>query len=134
MKRLALLLLCGVAAASAQESRITRAAMLRSERAIISLRPGTIVDVLGRDGEKLTVRYNQHTGTIPANSFDVVPEVGEGKDDSKALVAAAPAPAAAPAKKAGSGYVNAVNKTKDNTAKHGQNNAQQTNEVLASAD
>jgi hypothetical protein len=125
MKRLVLLFVCGALVASAQEVRLTRSAMLKSERTIVSLRAGTVVDVLARDGDKLTVRFNQHTGTIPANSLDPVTTAQKAE-------AAKPAAPAAPAKKSGSGYVNNVNRTKDTTAKHGQNNAQQTNEVLAS--
>jgi hypothetical protein len=121
MKRLALLFVCGALVASAQEVRLTRSAMLKSERSIVSLRAGSVVDVLGREGDKLTVRFNQHTGIIPASSLDPVAPAQKPE-------AAQPA---APAKKSGSNYVNSVNKTKDNAVKHGQNNAQKTNEVLA---
>lgn len=127
MKRLALLFLCVAAVASAQEVRISRAAILKSDRTIVSLRAGSIVNVLGRDGDKLTVRFNQHTGTIPASSLDAAAEASEEKP-----AAPAPAVAATPAKKSGSNYVNSVNKTKAITAAHGQNNAGQVNEVLAS--
>ena len=69
MKRIALLFVCGALVASAQEIRLSRAAMLRSERTMISLRAGTIVEVLSRDEWTLTVRFNNYTGIIPASSL-----------------------------------------------------------------
>ena len=69
MKRIALLLACGALVASAQEVRISRAVLLRSERSMISLGAGTIVDLLSCTGQCLKVRFNGYTGVIPANSL-----------------------------------------------------------------
>ena len=120
MKRIALLFVCGALVASAQEVRITRAALLKSERSIISLRPGTMVDLLSRDEQTLTVRFNSHTGTIPANSLTPV--------EKQQPVETKPS---APVKKTGSQFVNAVTKAKENAGSHDQNNAQQVNTILA---
>ena len=120
MKRLALLFLLGSLICSAQEVRLTRPAMLKSERSIVSLKAGTTVDLISRDEKTLTVRFNNVTGTIPATCLADAP-------DAKSE---APKPSAPP-QKSGSHYVNAVNKAKENAAKHDQNDANPANEVLA---
>ena len=78
-----------------------------------------MVDLLSRDGEKLTVRFNNVTGVIPASCLA----------DGPVVKPETPKPSEAP-KKSGSGYVNAVNKTKANVAKHEQNDAKTVDEVL----
>lgn len=123
MKRIVLLLVCGVLAASAQEVRIGRPAVLKSDRAIVSLRAGTMVDILSRDEWTLTVRYNNLTGTIPATSLNPL---------NKTVSAPAPTAGVAPVKRSGSRYVNAVNKAKENAAILNQNSTKQVDQVLAS--
>ena len=94
--------------------------MLKSERSLVSLKAGTTVDLISRDEKTLTVRFNNVTGTIPASCLAAAPDA---KPET-------PKPSA-PAQKSGSHYVNAVNKAKDNAAKHDKNDAQPVNEVLA---
>ena len=120
MKRLTLLFVLGTLVCSAQEVRITRPAVLKSERTIVSLKTGTMVNLLARDEYTLTVRFNNHTGTIPASSLVPVSPAKQTEVQSSF-----------PAKKSGSRYVNAVNKTKENAANHGQNSAKQVDTVLA---
>lgn len=115
MKRIALLFVCGALVASAQEFRLSRAVLLKSERSIISLRAGTIVDVLSWDEQTLTVRFNNHTGVIPAGSTAKQAESSFGSS----------------AKKSGSQYVNAVNKPNENGTNPGQNNAKKVDLILA---
>jgi hypothetical protein len=122
MKRLAVLFVCGALIASAQEVRLARPAILKSGRAIISLKAGTMVDVLERNDTTLTVRFNNVTGVIPASSLAHDPAAAASKP-------AAPKPSA-PSRHVGSHYVDAVNKAKANIEKHNQNDAKQVDEVL----
>jgi hypothetical protein len=116
MKRLALLFVLGTLVCSAQEIRIARPAILKAERSIVSLKKGTTVDLLSRDGNVLTVRFNNVTGTIPASC----------------LVATAETPKPAePSKQPGSHYGKIVQKAKDSAEKHNQASVQPVDEVLA---
>ena len=123
MKRLTLLFLCGALVASAQEVRLSRPAILKSDRNIVSLKAGTIVDLLERNGTTLTVRFNNVTGTIPANCLTEAPATAAGTKPES------PKPSAPP-QQSGSHYVNAVNKAKGTAAKHDQNDAKAVDEVL----
>ena len=120
MKRLALLFVFGALIGSAQEVRLTQPAILKSGRSIVSLKAGTMVDLLSRDDKLLTVRFNNLTGTIPAASLAAA--AASPKAD-------APKPSAPP-QKSGSNYVNAVNKAKENVAKHDKNMAKPVDEIL----
>ena len=122
MKRLTLLFLCGALISSAQEVRLTRPAILKSGRNIVSLKAGTMVDLLERNEQTLTVRFNNVTGVIPASSLADAPAGTTAQPES-------PKPSAPP-QKSGSTYVNAVNKAKGTVAKHEQNDAKTVDEVL----
>ena len=121
MKRLAFLFVCGALVASAQEVRLSRAVLLKSERSLVSLRAGTIVEVLSRDEWTLTVRFNNHTGLIPASSLA-----------SGALsTQAASSFFGASAKKSGSSSVSVVNKAQENGTNPGQHNVKTAAAILA---
>jgi len=94
--------------------------MLKSERNIVSLRAGTMVNILERDEFTLKVRFNNVTGTIPASSLAPVTAPKQSVVQPSA-----------PAKKTGSCYVNAVNKAKDTAGTLNQNSVKQVDAVLA---
>ena len=119
MKRIALLFVCGALVASAQEVRINRAALLRSERTMISLGAGTIVDLLSRNEQGLTVRFNRYVGTIPANSL--TPSKGQPTETKTN----------APTKHSGSQNAETANTSKDDSASQGPGKAKQANAFLA---
>jgi len=74
MKRLiALLFLSGVLCA-AEEITLPKATVIRTQRGIVSVKAGAVVEVLSRDEKTLTVRFNNITGTIPAASVTAAPE------------------------------------------------------------
>jgi len=84
MKRIALCLLLSSTVCFARDIVLTKPAILKGERTIVSLKAGTVVELLGRDDKMLTVRYGKITGAIPAAS---VAEAGSApepvrKDDS----------------------------------------------------
>lgn len=120
-----MLFLCGALIASAQEVRLTRPAILKSGRNIVSLKAGTLVELLERDDKTLTVRFNNVTGVIPASSLAEAPATAAVGTKPES-----PTPPSAPPQKSGSNYVNAVNKAKANVAKHDQNDAKTVDEVL----
>ena len=119
MKRIALLLVCGALVASAQDVRISHAALLKSERVIVSLRAGTIVDVLSRDEWTLTVRFNNHTGLIPASSLAPGALSSQTKNFGVSV------------RNSGSPHVDAVNKIQENGTNSGGNNAKTAAAILA---
>lgn len=122
MKRLTLLFLCSALVASAQVVRLTHPAILKSGRNIVSLKAGTEVELVERNAQSLTVRFNNVTGVIPASSLaDATGTTGMKPESPKP---------SAPPQKSGSGYVNAVNKAKANVAKHDQNEARPMDEIL----
>lgn len=112
MKRIAFLFVCGALVASAQEFRLSRAALLKSERSIVSLRAGTIVEVLSRDEWTLKVRFNHHTGLIPASSL-------------------APESLSKPAESSLSPSGRSANKIEEAATNHAQNSTKQAKVILA---
>ncbi|MSU46605.1 MAG: hypothetical protein EXS42_05650 [Lacunisphaera sp.] len=84
MNRLTVLFLLGALIGTAEEITLTNAAMLRAERSVVSLKAGTVVELLSRDENTLTVRYHKLTGTIPASSL-VATETRRRKSRTPAL-------------------------------------------------
>ncbi len=120
MKHLALLLLFGALLGRAEEITLTQSAILKVDRNIVSLKAGTVVELLSRDDKTLTIRFKKLTGTIPASSVDA----GSPKP-------ADPAPGAPPPpRKAETTYGKAVEKAKENAGKHEKNVVKPTDEVL----
>jgi len=119
MKRLALLLLLGTSACLADDVTLTKAAMLRGDRTIVSLKAGTVVELISADEKTLTVRYNKVTGTIPADSVGAPPASAPAKDSDKP----------APPRKAETTYGKAVEKARENAAKHEKNLVKPADEV-----
>jgi hypothetical protein len=124
MKRLVallLLLFCGLCAA--EEVTLTKSTVLRTERSMVSLKAGTVVELISRDEKNLTVRYNNITGTIPAGSIAAAADPKDAKKKEET-----PAP---PAEKgAQTNYGKAVEKAKENASKHEKNLVKPTDEVL----
>lgn len=132
MKRLIPLLLLLAASLSAEEVTLKQPALLKADRHMVSLKAGTVVELVSRDGSQVTIKYHNLTGKIPASKLEEP-------------AAAAPAPAAKPAgEKLPAGkpteakpanppqttYGKAVQKAKDNAAAHEKNVAKPADEVL----
>jgi len=134
---LALVLFLAVAAlaARAETVTLTKSAMLKAERSIVSLKAGTVVELLARDDQNLTVRFNEVTGKIPVASIggapaDAKPETKKPeakKTEAKKPEAANPAP---PPRKAESTYGKAVEKARQNADKHEKSLVKPTDEIL----
>jgi len=121
MKRLAFLFLLGAAVGLAEEVTLTKPAVLRTERSIVSLKAGTVVELLSRDEKTLTIRYNKQTGTIPLASI----AAAESPPPEKAK------PSEPPPRKAETTYGKAVEKARDNAAKHDKNAVKPTDEIMS---
>jgi hypothetical protein len=120
MKRIAFIFLLGAAIGLAEDITLTKAALLKTERSIVSLKAGTVVELLARDEKTITVRFNKQTGTIPASS--VAAAENPRKDEPK--------PSEPPPRKAETTYGKAVEKAKENTAKREKNAVKPTDEIL----
>lgn len=116
MKRFALLLLLGTASCLAEEVTLTKATMLKGERTAVSLKAGTVVELISAGEKTLTVRYNKVTGTIPAGSVAETPAAAPKKEENKPAEAKP-----APPRKAETTYGKAVEKARENAAKHEKN-------------
>ena len=124
MKRIAILLLLSSAFCIADEVTLTRSAVLKAERSIISLKAGTVLELLGRDEKLLTVRYGKITGTIPVAS------ISAGASVEQSTKKEGPAPAPTPPRSATTNYGRAVEKAKENADKHDKSMVKPVDEIL----
>jgi hypothetical protein len=128
MKHLAILLLFSSAVCFAEEITLTRSAVLKADRTIVSLKAGTSVELLSRDERFLTIRYGKITGTIPVGSITDSPPAVQSARKETAQKKEKPAPPATG--KATTNYGKAVEKAKENAAKHDKNLVRPTDEIL----
>ena len=122
MKKIAILFLLTGVFCCAEDVTLTTAAILKAEHSIVSLKAGTVVELLGRGEKTLTVRYGKITGTIPLASISAAAAETVKKE--------APAPAPAPPRNAVTNYGKAVEKAKENAAKHEKNIVRPADEIL----
>ena len=111
----------------AEEVTIIKSTMLRAEKSAMSLKAGTVVELISRDDKVLTVQYKNVTGTIPASSVDAAATTTADtpkKEDPK------PAETPSPPRKAETNYGKAVEKAKENAGKHEKELVRPTDEVL----
>ncbi len=122
MKKYALLCLLGTLVCAAEEVTIVKPTLLKAGRNAVSLKTGTVVELVSRDEKTLTVRYNKLTGTIPASS---VAPAGEPLKQEEAPPREPPPP-----RKAETTYGKAVEKAKENATKHEKNLVKPADEIL----
>ena len=122
MKKYALLCLLGTLVCAAEEVTIVKPTLLKAGRNAVSLKTGTVVELVSRDEKTLTVRYNKLTGTIPASS---VAPAGEPLKQEEA-----PPREPSPPRKAETTYGKAVEKAKENATKHEKNLVKPADEIL----
>jgi hypothetical protein len=106
----------------AEDLTITASTLMRGDRLLVSLKPGTVVEVVERGDKTITIKYKGQTGTIP------IPGSSSGATLTQTATppkTAAPTPP--PAKKSlvvdapQSTYGNLVKKAETNVAKHDAN-------------
>jgi hypothetical protein len=148
MKRLTPLLLVLVLLAvtspllQAEEVTLKQAALLKSGRNAVSLKPGAVVELISRDGTEITIKYKDLTGKIPANKLEepkpttsaAKPAPRPAKPAAAAKTDKAKQPEKAPERKLAeqpqTGYGKAVKKAKDAAAAHDKNVLKPNDEVL----
>ena len=149
MKRLTpLFLLLVTPLISGEEVTLKQSAILKSGRTLVSLKPGTVVELIARDGSDITIKHKDLTGKIPASKLeeDSSPPASSAPAAKSTPPARKPAPPAAakakkekpPERKPGdhvvdnpqTGYGKAVKKAKDNAAAHDRNVLRPNDDVL----
>jgi len=110
----------------AEEVTLRQSVMLKAERSAVSLKAGTVVELLAREGDTLTIKYKDLTGKIPASKLE------EPKTAAKPAEAAAPKDEPAPpaARPPTTGYGKAVQKAKDSAQAHDKNVVKPTDEIM----
>jgi hypothetical protein len=129
MKRIAILLLASGVLCSAETVTLTKSAIIKADRSIVSVKAGATVELISRDdkNQTVTVRYNNKiTGTIPASAIDAAVDAPKTAEPAPVV---APTPAPAP-RKMETNYGRAVEKAKENAAKHDKNVAKPVDAVL----
>jgi hypothetical protein len=103
----------------AEEVTLRQSAVLKAERSVVALKAGTVVELVSREGDTLTIKYKDLTGKIPASKLD----------EPKAA-AAKPKEDDTPANPPQTGYGKAVQKAKDNAKAHDKNVVKPTDEIM----
>ena len=115
---LASLLVLSVGTCLAEDLTLPSNTIMRADRSLVSLKAGTVVEVLDRNDKTISVRYKGQTGSIPTSSLTAKPQ---------APVASAPASVVVDHPQ--SVYGNLVKKAENNIAKHDENLVKPTDET-----
>lgn len=132
LRRLCLLsLLIGTCAAD--EIALPNNAVMRADRSLVSIKAGTVVEVLERGDKTISIRYKGQEGTIPASSLAAAPSAAAApatpapKAPAPAAKPPSPAPGSLVVDHPQSFYGNIVKKAETNIAKHDENLVKPTN-------
>jgi hypothetical protein len=142
MKRLISALVFIVTPLAAEPVTLKQPALLRQDRNAMSLKPGTVVELVSRDGNEITIKYRDLTGKIPASKLEEPkttasapppsPSPSKPRDQKKAEKKAVEAKPddTKPARPPQTFYGKAVQKAKDTAAAHDKNVVKPVNEVV----
>lgn len=156
MKRLVTLLLLSATLGFAQDTTLSINTVMRTDKALVVLKAGTVVHVISHGEKTVTVKVGNTTGLIPWSALEEsqldedlmmsAPTKPKPRPVAPAKVAATPTPAPAVAatanpaepstppapRRAQSMYGKMVEKARDNAASHEKNLVDSTDEVLTS--
>lgn len=125
MKRLIPILLVCASALCAEEVTLKQSAVLKADRSMVSLKAGTVVELMSRDGDQVTVKYQKLTGKIPASKLEEPKASAAAKTEEAKPAESKPAESAnanpPPANPPQTTYGKAVQKAKENAAAHDKN-------------
>ena len=122
-----LVLALSVGTCLAEDLLLPNNTIMRADRSLVSIKAGTVVEVLERGDKTISIRYKGQTGTIPSSSLAAAPS------PTPASARPTPKPAAAAAKPGSpaqhslvadqpqSTYGNMVKKAETAVAKHNAN-------------
>ena len=128
MKPLLLLLFLVAAPLLAETVTVKESVMLKAERSAISIKAGTEVELLARDGDTATIKYRNLTGRIPASKLAGEAKAAEApKTEEKNAPGDKDTPPARPPQTT---YGKAVQKAKDNAAAHDKSAVKPTDEIM----
>ena len=130
MKRLITLLLLIATPLLAEEVTIKQPVFLKADRNAISLKVGTVVELISRDGTEVTIKYKNLTGKIPANKLEEPKSPAPAAKPSEEKKAEKKPSEGNPANPPQTIYGKAVQKAKDNAAAHDKNVVKPADEVL----
>jgi hypothetical protein len=134
MKRLIPILLVCASALCAEEVTLKQPAVLKVDRSMVSLKAGTVVELVSREGDQVTIKYQKLTGKIPASKLEEPKTAAAAKRAEEKPAEAKPAEGdkstPPPANPPQTGYGKAVQKAKDSAAAHDKNVAKPVDEVL----
>jgi hypothetical protein len=128
MKRFLWLLALSVSVARAEEVKLSKNVIMHVDKGLISVKAGTVVQVISRDEKTITIKAEGKTGTIPLDSLEApLPgKAGTAAPTSAPTptikraetTAAKPTPVASTPPPAVSTYGKMVEKARDATDKH----------------
>ena len=137
MKSLLLLLLLSASAGFAEEATLTKNTVMRAEKSLVTLKAGTVVQVVKRNGQTVAISIAGKAGTIPSSAREVpavatppAPVAATPVPARAPVVAPPPAAPPAPAPQAVSVYGRAVEKARANAAKHEKTLVKPTDEAV----
>jgi hypothetical protein len=144
MKRLIPLLVLIAAPLVAEPVTLKQPALLRQDRNAMSLKAGTVVELISRDGNEITIKYRDLTGKIPASKLEEpkasstttsapATKSGAVKKSEKKAAEAKPADESKPANPPQTTYGKMVKKAKDTVEAHDKNLVKPTNEAAKDA-
>ena len=142
MKNLIPLLVFVTAPLLAEPVTLKQPALLRQDRNAISLKAGTVVELISREGNEITIKYRDLTGKIPASKLEEpkapattssapAPKASEEKKAAKKAPEAKPAPGSP--ENPQTTYGKLVKKAKDTVAEHDKKLVKPTDEVAKEA-
>ena len=137
MKSLLILLLLSASAGFAEEATLTKNTVMRAEKSLVTLKAGTVVQVVKRNGQTVAISIAGKAGTIPSSALEVpavatppAPVAATPVPARAPVVAPPPAAPPAPAPQAVSVYGRAVEKARANAAKHEKTLVKPTDEAV----
>jgi hypothetical protein len=127
------ILAMAIATGMAEDMALPTNTMMRGDRILVSLKAGTVVEVLSRGDKTITIRYKGQTGTISTSSVTAAPGAPVASAAAKPAVPVArtgsPAPNSVVVDHPQSFYGNLVKKAEISVAKHDENLVKPANEA-----
>jgi len=130
MKPLLTLFLLSASVGFAEEATLTKNTVMRADKSLVTLKAGTVVQVVARNGKTLAISVGGKAGTIPSSALEVPAVVTPPAPVAATPTPARPPAAAPPAPQAVSMYGRAVEKARTNAAKHEKTLVKPTDEVM----
>ncbi len=132
MKSFVALFLAFVAPLVAEEVTLKQPVVLKSDRTVMSVKAGTVGELIARDGTEITIKYKGLTGKVPVSKLEEAKSTATAKtaEPKKNDPPAAESKKTPPPNPPQTNYGKAVQKAKDNAAAHDKNVVKPADEIL----